>query len=121
MKTLDTHFCNKTQSNRMGQCCDCHCGPALPTSGSTACSVTVPNDLLHELVSGCEMLRDIYESRKTQTGFSQRVIDKMTAAISKAKVLRHDAASGDLNEPTDSVPTLEIPLGAATQTQRSDA
>lgn len=26
---MDTHFCNAAQSNRLGQCCDCHCGPPL--------------------------------------------------------------------------------------------
>lgn len=27
---MATHFCNAIQSNRLGQCSDCHCGPALP-------------------------------------------------------------------------------------------
>ncbi len=26
---MNTHFCNKIQANRQGQCCDCHCAPAL--------------------------------------------------------------------------------------------
>jgi len=30
-------FCNKAQANRIGQCCDCHCGPATESSARTTC------------------------------------------------------------------------------------
>ena len=42
---MNTVFCNKTQSNRAGQCSDCHCGPAMEDANLyTAISLPIITD-----------------------------------------------------------------------------
>ena len=55
---MNTHFCNKTQTNRMGQCCDCHCGPAVPSSDFTGLLSGVINDLEYAAFNLCEKTDD---------------------------------------------------------------
>lgn len=48
-------FCNKSQSNRFGKCCDCHCGPG-------AVEVGEPIDAEKSYLAKVEAERDKYRA-----------------------------------------------------------